>query len=261
MDAATTPAGSSLDVDAALLAVRLGVDTVHDVAVEPVDYPLEMMTTGGRWWVSGVAHDADGSRPVRVFVKLVRTVRDSPVMAFIPPELRALTEETLPWYVEPDVYRSDLAAALPAGTRMPRLLGVDSPDETSALMWLEAVDAAAGPWTSDDWHAAAHALGRLSTSPGIIEVADVVGHPVGPIQARAYWNGRLVHQFAAAYRAGDVWQHPLVDRHVRPDLRQRLLALLDRCLRSWRRSRPCPSWPATATPVRTTSCARATGSS
>ncbi len=209
------------------IARLLGAEAVHDVAAEVVEYGLEMMTTGGRWWVSGEAEHSGKRRPFRVFVKLVQSVARSPIMANIPPHLHEQAIRTLPWQVEPDVYRSALAELLPPGTRMPICLGVVDIDDESAAIWLEAVDHTSRSWSDNDYAAAAEALGRLAASESVAVTADRVGHASGPHQARMYWEGRLLHQFAAAYRDEALWRHPLLAAHVEGTLRERLRSLVE----------------------------------
>lgn len=213
-------------VDTAVLARRLGADHVEDLTVTPVDHPHETITTGGRWWVTGTVRHATAARPLRLFLKLTRTARRSPLLRDVPPEMHDDVVATLPWRVEADVYESGLADHLPQGCAMPRAIAVDQTDAESALIWLPAVGAREGSWTPDDWHTAARTLGRIAGSAAVAEVAEQVGHPSAVHQARIYWEGRITHQFVAAYRDDDLWRHPVLARHVDAGLRDRLLALV-----------------------------------
>lgn len=209
------------------LAAMLQADAVLSSSAREIDYDLEAMTTGGRWWVDGTVQRGSAVEPFQVVVKVAQTVLRSPVMAYVPPEYQAMATANLPWRVEPDVYLSDLAVHLPDGARAPRCLGVRDLDEESAAIWMEAVTVVPTRWTIDHAARTAHLLGRLAASPAVQEVADRVGHSAGPRQARVYLEGRLEAQFLTAYRDGGVFEHPVVARHVSSALQARLLALVE----------------------------------
>lgn len=221
----TRTALGAADVDDAILASWLDADQIADSRAVEIEYKLDAMTTGGRWWVSGTAIRDGESSAFRVVVKLVQSLRRSPIFAYIPESHRELALATVPWQIEPDVYRAP--PTLPDGLRLPRALGVLDLDEDSAVVWMEAVDHDSSPWALPRVEAAAEALGRLATSTTLTALADDIGNSAGPHQARAYWEGRLQSQFATAYRDTGLWQHPVLVRHVDDALRSRLMSLLD----------------------------------
>ena len=221
------PGAGGLPVDAVALAELLGADRVVDVATTAVDYDLHTITTASRTWVTGTAERHGVREPFRLVAKVAHAADRSPVWPFIPPGGRALTLAMLDWRIEPAVYASDLATRLPPGLTMPHCYGVSPVDDGSAVIWLEAVAHEARVWTDLDLARAARVLGRFAGSAAVAQVADRVGHPHGPVQARSYWEGRLSMQFGTAYRDPGFWRHPVLTAEVDGATRDRLLGLLD----------------------------------
>lgn len=226
MKAAQLDPAGLLQVDDLDLAGLLGVDRVPDHRVVTVAYDLQTITTGGRWWVSGHAERAGALEEFRLVAKLVRSADRSPVWPFIPPGGQALTLAMLDWRIEPAVYASDLDTVLPPDLAMPRCHAVQPVDDDSAVVWLEAVSHRDRGWNDADLVRVARVLGRLAGSAAVAAVADRVGHPYGPRQARAYWEGRLSMQFGTAYRDPACWEHPVLAVAVDAPTRDRLLGLL-----------------------------------
>jgi len=189
---------------------------------EVAPYDLDALTTAGRFWVRGRAATATDDRPFAFFVKIVQSWSRSPVFALVPEDQRAQALAALPWQVEPAVYRSDLAGALPPGLSMPRVFAVVDLDEASAALWLEAVDCDPSSWDEDRIVRAAHALGRLAGRADVRRVAGTASR-VGQHTVRGYAEGRVAHQVLPALRS-DVWAHPLVAASFDAVLRERLLA-------------------------------------
>ena len=106
---------------AAMVAALLRVDeaALLDSRVDPVDYDLPTITTGGRWWVSGHVAVQGERVPFRFFVKLVQAWERSPYFQFVPEEMREIAAAGVPWRTEPEVYRSDVAARLPDRVHAP----------------------------------------------------------------------------------------------------------------------------------------------
>src|SRR4051812_9405461 len=102
---------------AAMVADLLHEDAVEllDSRVDPVDYDLPAITTGGRWWVSGHATTGCSRAPFRFFVKQVQSWERSPLFAMVPEDHREMAVATVPWKTEAEVYRSELARRLPDG--------------------------------------------------------------------------------------------------------------------------------------------------
>jgi hypothetical protein len=148
-------------------------------------------------------------------------------MASIPPEFREMAAANLPWRVEPDVYRSDLASHLPDGLRTPKCLCVNRIDDESSAIWIEAVDVTTTQWTLRYLRDTARLLGRFAATGAVQDIADDIGHVSGPRQARVYFEGRLRAQYVAAYSDGSVFDHPAVATHFTPQLRTRLMNLVD----------------------------------
>lgn len=226
-DTAGRSALGPADVSDAELASMLGVDEILTSSATTIDYDLDAMTTGGRWWVTGTARRADRLEQFRVVAKLAQSVTRSPIMASIPPEFREMAAANLPWRVEPDVYRSDLASHLPDGLRMPDCLCVREVDDESSAVWIEAVDVIPAQWTLHNLRDTARLLGRFAATTAVQDIADDVGHVSGPRQARVYFEGRLRAQYVAAYSEGSVFDHPAVAPHFTPPLRTRLMSLVD----------------------------------
>ena len=161
---------------AAMVADLLHEDTVEllDSRVDPVDYHLPAITTGGRWWVSGHAATECSRAPFRFFVKQVQSWERSPFFQAVPEEYREMAVGSVPWRTEADVYRSDLTGRLPDGLTAPRALGVFDLDATSSSIWLEEVPARPATWDRPRYERAAYLLGRLSGSPALAPLAIAV---------------------------------------------------------------------------------------
>ena len=212
---------------AAALALDAAECVLAGSTAEVVDYDLDAITTGGRWWVTADLVTPDGPASVRFFVKLVQSWSRSPWFAFVPPELRDLAERGVPWRTEPLVYGSDLADRLPAGLTMATAVDVRPVDELSTVIWLRAVDVVASSWPVDELARAARLLGRLAASPRVRPLA-AIGEADGRRGVRSYADGRLAGQVAPLLRADEVWQHPVLAATFGTALRDRLLAHLDR---------------------------------
>lgn len=195
-------------------------------SAEAVPYDLDAITTAGRFWVRGKVRTAAGEVAFRFFVKHVQSWSRSPLFAAVPPDVREFAEAGVPWRTEPLIYRSDLAERLPPGLSMPRTVAVRDLDDRSAAVWMEEVPVVPRSWTTDHLARAAHLLGRLAARPAVQELAGIGtfgdGHAV-----RTYLEGRLHYQVLPLLRS-DVWQHPLVAGAFDADLRERLMAAVDR---------------------------------
>ena len=194
---------------------------------EVVDYDLDAITTGGRWWVTADLRAPDGPTSVRFFVKLVQSWSRSPYFAFVPPEMRELAERGVPWRTEPLVYASDLGERLPDGLTMAGVVDVRPIDELSTVIWLREVDVVESDWPVDRLARAARLLGRLAASPRVRPLASV-GEADGRRGVRSYAEGRLAGQVVPLLRADELWQHPVLTATFDLALRERLLTQLDR---------------------------------
>jgi hypothetical protein len=207
---------------AAMVADLLHEDEVEllDSRVDPVDYDLPAITTGGRWWVSGHVATDCARVPFRVFVKQVHSWSRSPLFVHVPEEHREWAAATVPWRTEADVYRSDLADRLPDGLSAPRALGVFDLDPLSASIWLEEVPARSATWDTRRYERAAYLLGRLS---GSATLAPLVGLRHVEWSMTTYATTRLAIQVVPMLMGEEVWQHPLCAAFD-AELRERLRA-------------------------------------
>ncbi len=203
-----------------------GVTVVGSTA-SVVPYPLDALTTAGRYWVTARVATSAGERSVRLFVKHVQSWARSPLFQFVPAELQAMAATSVPWRTEPLVYLSDLHRRLPPGLTMPVALHVDFLDDTSAAIWLPALDVIEHDWTTADFVAAAHLMGRLAGSRDVAELAVLGDADGGPRTVRTYAGGRLAGQVAPALRSDELWHAPWVAAAFDHDLREGLLTALD----------------------------------
>ena len=200
---------------------------LFDVTAEVVEYELPAITTAGRYWVRGAARTAHGDRPFAFFVKHVQSWARSPYFEFVPAEYREMAEASVPWWVEPTVYRSDLAGRLPKGLDMPGAVAVRDLDEKSCAIWLEEIDVVPRAWTVEDLAGVARLLGRLAASRPVRDVTVSTGIG-GRRTIQTYVFGRLNMQVLPVLREDAVWQHPLVAAAFDAELRARMLAASDR---------------------------------
>jgi hypothetical protein len=193
---------------AAMVADLLHVDAVDllDSWVEPVDYDLPAITTGGRWWVAGHAATPTERAPFRFFVKQVQSWERHPFFESVPEEFREVAISMVPWRTEAEVYRSDLAERLPDGLTVPRALGVFDLDETSSSIWIEEVPVRPATWDRKRYERAAYLLGRFSGSRSLAPLAalrDV------DWTLRTYVSGRVEVQVLPMLMSDELWLHPL----------------------------------------------------
>jgi hypothetical protein len=177
-----------------------------DSRVDPVDYHLPAITTGGRWWVSGHAATRCSRAPFRLFVKQVQSWERSPFFQFVAEEHREMAVAGVPWKTEAEVYRSDLARRLPDGLTAPRALGVFDLDAMSSSIWLEEVPARPATWDLPRFERAAYLLGRFSGSPDLAPLASL-RHIEWSMNT--YREGRLAVQVVPMLMSDEIWQHPL----------------------------------------------------
>lgn len=197
-----------------------GVELLDSTA-EVVDYHVPSILTGARTWVRGHADAGDGPRAYALFVKRVHNWRHSPEFAFVPPEIGEWAAASVPWRAEPLLFASDLDDRLPDGLTMPRSVRVDErPDET-AVIWMEAVEVSAEPWSAETYVEAAGLLGRMS---GSSEVAELAGIDPLPWHIQSFIQGRLAHTVLPGLFDDATWEHVLVAPYF-GDLRPQLTAV------------------------------------
>ena len=193
--------------------------TLVSAEVELVAYDIPAITTAGRYWVRGHAMVAGKPQIFSFFVKHVQSWSRSAFFAQVPEEFAVKAEASVPWRIEPLVYRSDLDQRLPHGLGMPRVLGVFDLDEKSASIWLEQIKTVPAQWDVDRYSQAAYLLGRLASNPRVRERANVGEFPWTVID---YVQGRLQNQVIPLLRDSGLWCHPLVAGAFDDPLRIRL---------------------------------------
>lgn len=219
------------DVDdetlAAMVATLLGHPSVELLSsrAEESSYDVASITTVGRHWVSGVARGPAGDQPWRMFVKRVQAWHHSPFFEFVPEEMKPMAAASVPWRIEPLVYRSDLADRLPDGLTMPRALAVIDLEPDSAAIWLPEVGHAPVAWTPRRYERAAHLLGRLAASPAVAERAEVGGFEWTVLD---YVHGRLAGAVLPVLMDDGAWQARAVAAAFDGDLRDRMRAAATR---------------------------------
>ena len=178
-----------------------------DSRVEPVDYDLPAITTGGRWWVSGHARRRAAGR--RSGSSSSRCSRGSGRRSSS--TCRRSTARWpsagVPWKTEAEVYRSDLAGRLPDGLTRPAGARRLRPRRdcrrrsgsrrsrsarrrgtrrgTSARRTSSAGSRPAAPWRRS---------ASCATSSG---------------RCNTYATGRLAVQVVPMLMSDEIWQHPL----------------------------------------------------
>lgn len=214
---------------ARLVARQLGAAEadVLESRAEVAPYDLEALTTAGRYRVTGRARTADGEREFAFYVKVVQSWARTPAFAFVPEEVRENALAGLAWWIEPEVYRSDLRDRLPDGLTMPAAYDVVDLDEDSAALWLEVVQHRAEPWGLPQFTHAARLLGRFAASERVRAVNGTGRGADADRRVRDYAEGRVRHQVVPALHDAAVWDHPLVADAFSRELRDRLLAAAD----------------------------------
>ena len=208
---------------------------IVDWHVEPVSYDIVSPLTAGLFRVRGHAADPTWTGPWSLFVKLVRSWRHWPMLPVIPPDIRAALLQHEGWKAEPDIYRSDLAAALPDGLRMPRVLRVDDLGDERFALWLEDVSADGGVWDIPRFERAARLLGHLTAR---LTAGDLLPSTVPRdegVTTRNFYASRLAAYALPLLHSDATWANHVVaaaaDATLRDDLGElanRLPAMLDR---------------------------------
>lgn len=211
-------AGHTVDV----AATALGVADVSHAACRVEALPVELtnLTTEDLARVHfGTAVDAPSA-----IVKIARSPVHSPVWPLIPAHQHEQALLDLPWRAEADMYRSNVAALLPAGLRMPAIYAVEELDDDRIAVWMEDVADTGLEWRPDDYRAAARRLGRLAGRlPATSVPSDV---PVSPRDFRSYFFGRVQFGVLPVLRDDATWAHPLISAAVDDGLRKDL----ERCV-------------------------------
>lgn len=185
---------------------------VTDVAVSLVDYSPGSIATGALLRCAGHARTTTGAlQPWSIFVKQLQSARVWPFLAIIPEPMRQEFVESFPWRVEIDCYRSRIAELLPADVRLPVIYDIVEIDSDRAAIWMEDVVPAPGPWSTERFVKAAHALGVLAGRRPV--GSDVVfgvapGSDLANASLRQFAGGRIRTGVGMALDDDAVWRHP-----------------------------------------------------
>ena len=179
---------------------------------ERVDYPHESPATEGLARLGGDGWSA--------FVKVIRSFRHWPRWVTLPHEARDVLGDDSVWRHEIDLYRSNLAAVLPAGMRLPRLHGVVDLGDDRMMLVLEDIDVDPGPWERERYARAARQLGRLHVR---MTAADSLPRRSTERPAELVnlmYVSRLIPVGLPALSADATWTHPLLagETELRTDL-------------------------------------------
>jgi hypothetical protein len=191
---------------------------------ERVDYPHESPATEGLARLRGEGWSA--------FVKVVRSFRHWPRWASLPLEAREVLGDGSVWRQEVDLYTSGLGRVLPAGMRLPGLLGVVDLGHDRLMLVLEDVEVDPSPWDQERYARAARLLGRLN-----VRMTETAGLPRRSTERPAelvsiMYISRLLPVGLPALADDTTWRHPLLagEAELRADLAElarRLPALVE----------------------------------
>ncbi|GAA1613639.1 hypothetical protein GCM10009789_79770 [Kribbella sancticallisti] len=185
--------------------------------LEEVHYDVSSPTTAGLFRVR-----FDGQRDP-VFVKVLSSYHQWPMLDLLTDEFRELATSTDLWRYEADVYLDGLAYSLPSGLRLPKLHSVEMLDDDHLVMFLEDVQPAADDWDHERYGRAAELLGKLSarlTRNDALLAAAIRT----PGKLTRLMHAGFVERFAIRPLLDEsVWDHPLL---AGSGLRQELAGLV-----------------------------------
>lgn len=194
---------------------------------EPIPNAFGTPTTEALERVHGVAR-VNKEKSFTAVAKTVRSIRHSPPMSALPPEILALADAALPWRIEPEVYASGLHGGLPPELRAPRLYAVEELLGDRARIWIEDVASKPIAWDPAVYAAAAYTFGQLAGR-----------YPSEAIQwsftrikfdFRRYLATRIGQGVIPGLADEATWTHPFVRSTVDMDLRSDLLELWKRAV-------------------------------
>ncbi len=204
------------------IAIRAaGVDhgAVASWSTTPLTHRVENMTTASLDRVHGVMDDGS---TWSIVAKALQPASASPMFAFIPEEHHAQVLEDLRWLNEPDVYRSELGAQLPAPLRMPVIHHIEVRGSDRITIWMEDVDDVA-PWDLARYRRTAEALGALGGQwcGGDAEER----FDLRPRDIAKLFDGKIAHHDIPLQAADEFWDAPEISAVVDSEHRHDLLRL------------------------------------
>lgn len=204
------------------IAVRAaGVDhgAVASWSMAPLTHRVENLTTASLDRVHGVMDDGS---TWSVVAKTLQPASASPMFAFIPIEHHAQVLEDLRWLNEPDVYRCELGAQLPAPLRMPVIHHIEVRGSDRVTIWMEDVDDVA-PWDLARYRRTAEALGALG---GRWRGGDAEARfDLRPRDIAKLFFGKITHHDMPLQAADEFWDVPEISAVVDSKHRHDLLEL------------------------------------
>ncbi|MFK0009673.1 phosphotransferase [Paenarthrobacter sp. NPDC090520] len=186
-----------------------------------ITFPMFNMTTGGLWRVDGTARigSAEDSAPFSVVVKLVQSPLLWGGIEQVPPQMRRDMVRHYPWRTEAEVYASDLADAMPAGGRLPKVYSIQDTDEQRTAMWMEDVTESPGAvWDDDRFRDAATLLGRLAGSTAVKDRGPVLRVEKDADRMRFFLKGVGAMLLIPGIQGDDLWKIPAVAEAADPHL-------------------------------------------
>lgn len=208
-------------------ALGLDAEAVTSWSIAPVTHRVENLTTASLDRVSGAMEDG---RRWSVVAKTIQPASASPTFASIPAEHHAQVLEDLRWLNEPEVYRSDLGARLPAPVRMPTIHAIEPHGERCLTIWMEDVDDTTS-WDLDRYRRTAEALGAIGGQSYGDDAQQRFGLRDRDI-GRLFF-GKIVHHDLPIHEADELWDSSdvaaVVDADHRADLAE-LAATVPRLL-------------------------------
>lgn len=205
----------------ALVAGLTAADHTPAWRLDPVGYDANSPTTAGLYRLR-LASDP----PQSLFVKLLQSYRNWPLLDLVPPAFRKIALETDLWRYEADVYASGLADSLPDGLRLPQVHSIDSLGDDHALLVVEDVTTVRTPWDSQRFGRAAEQLGRLTARLTRDDALPATADRIPGRLTRTFYEGFIATASVPALLAEDVWSSPLLQAHA--GLRHDLAELADR---------------------------------
>ncbi|MGA7205460.1 MAG: phosphotransferase [Specibacter sp.] len=209
LGAAKTDAGKVAQVAAVALG-RRSVE-LHTASAAEIPFPMFNMTTGGLWRVDGSASFDGPAQPFKSVVKLIQSPRLWPGIAAVPPDFRDALVRHYPWHSEADVYASDMAGAMPTGSRLPAVYLIEELDPERTAIWMEDIPECPGAdWNDARFSRAASMLGRLAGSAAVRDG----GPPISPARdaerMRFFLEGYGTTVLIPSILGEDLWKVPAV---------------------------------------------------